>query len=163
MILDPHAQGVDEDRQQDTLLEVLVLDQPLDPPSHAAQRADAAVAGGSQEPSRPRRPLPLLALVRRLVAALLLAAAGTVVDVGRQPLRALLQRYVTIRYTCITREHACSIVATIFFRSRRLAIRSIGRSLLFLINNAPLCSRNLSDREERRRAAADISGCCSNR
>jgi len=51
VILDPHAQSVDENRQEDALLEVLVLDELLDPASHAAKRADAAAPRTSQQPS----------------------------------------------------------------------------------------------------------------
>lgn len=44
MILDSHAQSVNENRQKNTLLEVLMLHEFLDPPSYAAQNADATVA-----------------------------------------------------------------------------------------------------------------------
>lgn len=90
VILDSHAQSVNENRQKNTLLEVFVLHELLDPPSYAAQRADAAVAGGAQESSRARRLLPLLGVLRPLIAVLLLTATGTIVDVRCQPLRTIL-------------------------------------------------------------------------
>jgi len=99
VVLDSHAQSINEYRQKNTLLEIFVLDELLDASLYGAQRAEATVPGAFQEPFDPRGLLPLFAVVRPLIAALQLAATGTIVNVGRQPLRAILQRDVTICYT----------------------------------------------------------------
>lgn len=110
MVLDAHAERVDEDGEEYALLEVLVVDEPLRPLLGAAHRADEAAAAGLEQSAGPRAPHPAqqaspadLPLLRPLHLTAARARVGCLATGRRlQPLRSLLQRYVPLTYTCAT-------------------------------------------------------------
>lgn len=116
VILDTHTQGIDQDRDEYALLEVLVVDELLGPSSHAPEATDAAASAGLEVPvergtSPPRDQTILRSSPGVLVHLVLHVAAaranlpGVTGPIGK-PLRTLLLlllvlvRYVTLGYAC---------------------------------------------------------------
>lgn len=81
MVLDPHAQSIDENREKDSLLKILVLHELFDPFLNTAHDVHVIAAHALDEFFR-RRNLRFLVFF--------VAATGTIVQVGA-PLNAIFQ------------------------------------------------------------------------